>query len=71
MFDYSIPNPLTDAGVKREIKERVAEIKSRPHYGTVEEITERILKDIAEWAYREGFKLGWRIHEVRSKSGKI
>ena len=64
----TIPNPLTDAGVKRDIKEKVEQIiKLQGRFRNVNEHIEFLVKSAAEWGMSEGFRLGWKVHEVESK----
>lgn len=67
----TIPNPLTDAGVKRDIKEKVERLmKQRGAFRNVNEHIEYLVKSAAEWGMSEGFRMGWKLHEVEVVQGK-
>lgn len=65
----TIPNPLSDKGIQRDIKEKIEEVRNRrPSYGcTLDENLNSMLDSLARWAYQEGFRVGWRVHETRTK----
>lgn len=65
----TIPNPLSDKGIQRDIKEKIEEVRSRRlSYGcTLDENLNSMLDSLARWAYQEGFRCGWRVHETRMK----
>ena len=72
MMNDEIPNPLTDAGVKEDIRNRVEEILNSPlRIGTLDTLIRNSLVQAAEWGMREGFRMGWKVHETRSKRNKI
>lgn len=67
----TIPNPLQDKGVNEDIDRKIYEVMSYPiRVRALNEFQDEIrrrLELIAKWAYVEGFRMGWKIHEVRSK----
>ena len=63
----TIPNPLTDKGVSEDIHRKVDEILSSPsHIGSLDSIIKNAVERAAKWGYSEGFRMGWKVHEVRS-----
>lgn len=61
----TIPNPLTDQGVKRDIEDKVNEILS--YKGQSRDITQFIKELVtaaAKWGYQTGFRTGWKVYEV-------
>lgn len=63
----SIPNPLADKGVQKDIKEKVDELMSRPlksYNEGVADTIRRLVESAAQWGMSEGFRMGWRVHEV-------
>lgn len=63
----SIPNPLTDKGVQKDIKEKVDELMSRRVTSCNEGVADtirRLVESAAQWGMSEGFRMGWRVHEV-------
>lgn len=68
MMSNDIPNPLDDAGVAKDIKDKVEEIERTPiRLGGLYNAIQQALTRAATWGYLEGFRLGWRIHEMRTK----
>ena len=68
----TIPNPLTDKGVTDDIKRKVDDILKQPlRSGGLELAIKNALLRAAEWGMSEGFCMGWKVHEVRSKGGKL
>lgn len=68
----TIPNPLTDKGVTDDIKRKVDDILKQPlRSGGLELAIKNALLRAAEWGMSEGFRMGWKVHEVRSKGGKL
>ena len=68
----SIPNPLTDKGVQKDIKEKVDELMSRRMTSYNEGIADsirRLIESAARWGMSEGFRMGWRVYEV-TEGGK-
>lgn len=68
----SIPNPLADKGVKRDIDEKVSEILNRRvgiYDGGIAGYIRKLVKDAAEWGMAEGFRMWWRVCESRMKKG--
>ena len=64
----TIPNPLTDKGVREDIHRKVDEIMDSPlRTGGLSAALRNALVRAAEWGMSEGFRMGWKIHEVRSK----
>lgn len=64
----TIPNPLTDKGVREDIHKKVEEIMSQPlRIGGLNNAIENALIRAAEWGMSEGFRMGWKVHEVRNK----
>lgn len=67
----TIPNPLNDKGVQRDIEDKVQELLT--WQGNHHNITEQIkllITQAANWGMSEGFRLGWRVYE-NTKGGKI
>ena len=63
----TIPNPLTDKGVREDIHKEVEEIMSSPFgIGGLNTAIENALIRAAEWGVAEGFRMGWRVQEVRN-----
>ncbi len=59
-----IPSPLTDAGVKEEITQKVQEVLKYPgRHRTAQEHLEFLVRTAAEWGMATGFRLGWRVKE--------
>lgn len=68
----TIPNPLTDKGVTDDIKRKVDDILKQPlRSGGLELAIKNALLRAAEWGMSEGFRMGWKVHEVKSKGGKL
>lgn len=68
----TIPNPLTDMGVQEDIEKKADELMFRSasmRLCDASETVRKAIKKAAQWGYSEGFRMGWRIHEVRSKGG--
>lgn len=68
----TIPNPLTDAQVKRDIDDMVASFMSRKNVSfnslnDLQHIFQSALRDIARRAFGDGFRMGWQIRERRGK----
>lgn len=68
----TIPNPLTDKGVQKDIQDKVAELMNRSVKTSISPVNvsqyiEHLVKRAAEWGMSEGFRMGWRIYEVRHK----
>lgn len=62
----TIPNPLTDEGVRMDINDKVKEIMESPlRIGGLEVAIRNALTRAAEWGYSEGFRMGWKIRENR------
>lgn len=61
----TIPNPLQDKGVQRDIDEKVAELMAcKCSNSSLAELAEKRVRQAAEWGMSEGFRMGWRVHEV-------
>lgn len=66
----TIPNPLCDKGVQKDIADKVADLMSRNAAGNYRNITQQIenlIHTAASWGMSEGFRMGWRICEMRNK----
>ena len=64
----TIPNPLTDKGVVEDIHRKVEEILNSPsRIGTLDSIIKNAVERAAKWGYSEGFRMGWKVYEVRNK----
>ena len=64
----TIPNPLTDKGVRMDINDKVKEIMERPlRIGGIEVAIRNAVTRAAEWGMSEGFRMGWKVRENRSK----
>lgn len=62
--------PLTDAGVKRDIKEYVERLMNeKGRFRNVSDHIEYLVKTAAEWGMSEGFRKGWKVYEV-TEGGK-
>lgn len=66
----TIPNPLQDKGVQRDINEKVQEIMQ--YKGMSRNVTD-LMKDLvtaaANWGMQTGFRMGWKVYEV-TEGGK-
>ena len=66
-----IPNPLTDEGVKQDIRRKVEELMNRPvrnalySHDTISDYMQKMVKQAAEWGMLEGFRMGWMVRENR------
>ena len=61
----TIPNPLADKGVQREIDEKVREILSwKGHDRNITQFDEKLVTRAAQWGYETGFRTGWKVYEV-------
>ena len=72
MINEEIPNPLTDKGVQEDIEKKADELMFRASAMRLCDTSETVrmaIKKAAQWGYLEGFRMGWKIHEVRSKKG--
>lgn len=59
-----IPNPLTDAGVKKDITQKVQEVLKYPgRYRSAQEHLEFLVRTAAEWGMATGFRMGWMVKE--------
>lgn len=68
----SIPNPLTDKGVKTDIENKVEELlKQNVGLHNIIQAIPNIVLRAAEWGMSEGFRMGWRVHETREKGGRL
>lgn len=66
----TIPNPLADKGVQREIDEKVREILSwKGHDRNITQLVEKLVTRAAQWGYQTGFRTGWKVYEV-TEGGK-
>lgn len=66
----TIPNPLQDSGVKKDIEEKVQELmKYQGGHRNVKDFIEDLVKQACEWGYSTGFRMGWRVYE--HTGGKI
>ena len=64
----TIPNPLTDKGVRMDINDKVNEIMESPlRIGGIEVAIRNAVTRAAEWGMSEGFRMGWKVRENRSK----
>lgn len=63
----TIPNPLADKGVQKDIQDKVSELMARPTYKNVVDTMQAAIQKAAEWGISEGFRMGWRIHENRER----
>ena len=66
----TIPNPLTDKGVQEDIEKKTDELMFRSasmRLCDVSETMRKVIKKAAQWGMSEGFRMGWKIHEGRSK----
>lgn len=60
----SIPNPLADEGVKRDIEERVKLILDTPcNIKTLNDDIRKVITQAIEWGYLNGFRTGWLVYE--------
>lgn len=66
----TIPNPLTDKTVQRDIQDKVKELLT---YKGGDRNAAELIKDLvtkaAEWGMSTGFRMGWRVYEV-TKGGR-
>ena len=70
MINDEIPNPLLDKGVQEDIEKKADELMfsaASMRLCDTSETMRRAIKKAARWGYLEGFRMGWKIHEVRSK----
>ena len=66
----TIPNPLQDKGVQRDIREKVEEIlKSRGNEKNINDLVKHLVTRAAEWGISTGFRMGWKVYEV-TEGGK-
>lgn len=69
MTPETFPNPLADRGVADDINKKALELCTQritaPNEG-IADYVRRIVVEAARWGYSEGFRMGWRIHEVRT-----
>ena len=66
----TIPNPLQDKGVQRDIREKVEEIlKSRGNEKNINDLIKDLVTRAAEWGMSTGFHMGWKVYEV-TEGGK-
>lgn len=65
----TIPNPLTDKGVKQDIQDKVNELMERPIRKDLAASMRDAIQRAAEWGMSEGFRMGWRVYET-TKGGK-
>ncbi len=66
----TIPNPLQDKGVLRDIDEKVGELMGLRSCGaTLAELAEKRVRQAAEWGISQGFRMGWRVYEVTGGKG--
>lgn len=67
----TIPNPLTDEGVKQDIRRKVEELMNRPvrnalySHDNISDYMQKMVKQAAEWGMLEGFRMGWMVRENR------
>ena len=67
----TIPNPLDDKGILKEIDDRVAEImETKGSCFKIADFMPHLVKQAARWGISYGFRLGWRIHENRVTRGR-
>lgn len=69
----SIPNPLTDKGVQKDIKEKVDELMNRrltSYNEGVADVIRDLIDSAAKWGMSEGFRMGWRVYEVTKGGGR-
>lgn len=60
----TIPNPLTDEGVKSDINHRVEDLLHLSlGVKNIDEAMRHLIKRAAEWGYSEGFRMGWRVYQ--------
>jgi hypothetical protein len=66
----TMPNPLSDKGIKEDIDDKVKKLmgKSCSSLISIKENITDMVKTAAEWGMAEGFRIGWRIHEHRTKN---
>ena len=66
----TIPNPLNDKGVQRDIREKVEQIMNyQGGSRNAEEFVKHLVTMAAEWGMSTGFHMGWRVYEV-TKGGQ-
>ena len=64
----TIPNPLNDHTVQNDIEDTVQRLMNAAHggHGNIDDCIRYLIREAARWGIREGFRMGWRIKEVRS-----
>ena len=64
----TIPNPLNDHTVQNDIEDTVQRLMNASHggIGNIDDCIRYLIREAARWGIREGFRMGWRIKEVRS-----
>lgn len=66
----TMPNPLNDKGVQRDIREKVEEIlKYEGREKNINNLVKYLVTRAAEWGVYLGFRLEWRVYEV-TKGGQ-
>lgn len=66
----TIPNPLDDKGIQKEIEEKVsAMMEYKKGCFNISDFTRNLLMLAAKWGISYGFRLGWRVYE--NTHGKI
>lgn len=60
----TIPNPLNDKGVMKDIAERVDEmLKWQGGHRNINEHIKELVTEAAKWGMSTGFRMGWRVYE--------
>lgn len=66
----TIPNPLYDKTVKRDIQEKVEELMAYKRGDkNAAELIKYLVTKAAEWGMSTGFRMGWKVYEV-TEGGK-
>ena len=66
----TIPNPLNDKEVQRDIDDKVREILAyKGRNRNITQLVEELVTAAARWGYLTGFRTGWKVYEV-TEGGK-
>lgn len=67
----TIPNPLEDKGILKDIEDKVTELMERQKgCFKIADYMKHLVTQAAQWGICYGFRLGWRVHETRVKGGR-
>lgn len=67
----TIPNPLNDKGVQRDIAERVDEmLKWQGGHRNINDMIKELVTEAAKCGMSTGFRMGWMVYQ-NSKGGKV